>query len=90
MKQKYLLPLLLSFATFFHQSAFSQMHTLSGTVKSAADGETIFGAYMLLVNAANADDTRYTTTNSAGFYTFSSLPGTYILQINMMGFKVIN
>lgn len=66
------------------------MHTLSGTVKSAADGETIFGAYMLLVNAANADDTRYTTTNSAGFYTFSSLPGTYILQINMMGFKVIN
>ncbi|MDR2980188.1 MAG: TonB-dependent receptor [Bacteroidales bacterium] len=70
-------------------SAFAQRATLSGVVKNAADGETVFGAYLLLVNMLDTEDVKYTTTNNAGFYTFSVASGDYILQINMTGFKTI-
>lgn len=86
MIKKYTIFLLFFLLSF---SVFSQKVTLSGIVKSHADGETILGVHLQLTNSKDSADIKYASTNSAGFYTFTVTPGLYILQISMAGFSSI-
>lgn len=91
MKNSYLLAILLCISCYVIPfSSFAQKATLSGIVKNGADGETILGAYILLINTLDENDVKYTSTNNAGFYTFTVEQGTYILNINMLGFKLLS
>lgn len=64
---------------------FSQENvTISGTIKDAANGETIYGASVYL------QDTSYgVTTNSYGFYSLSAPAGSYTLQVSFIGYQTI-
>ena len=64
-------------------------HTISGVVKDAANGETLFGATVLLKGTSIGS-----TTNEYGFYSISAPEGNYTLTISYLGFttfeKAIN
>ena len=61
--------------------------SISGTI-SDSSGASVKGAVVTLTNTDRGQDVRTLTTNSAGFYTATSLPlGTYTVKVNASGFK---
>lgn len=56
--------------------------TISGTIKDAASGETIYGASVYL-----KETTYGVTTNSYGFYSLTAPKGNYTLVISFIGFE---
>jgi len=75
--------------TIFSVVANAQETTgsISGTI-SDASGASVKGAVVTLTNTDRGQDVRTLTTNSAGFYTATSLPlGTYSVKVSAGGFK---
>ena len=62
---------------FFAQTKY----TISGVVKDIANGETLFGATVLLKGTSIGG-----TTNEYGFYSISAPEGNYTLTISYLGF----
>src|SRR5258708_36368138 len=61
--------------------------SISGTI-SDSSGANVKGAVVTVTNADRGQDVRKLTTNSAGFYTATSLPlGTYTVKVSAAGFK---
>jgi hypothetical protein len=61
--------------------------SISGTITDNS-GAAIKGATVVLTNTDRGQDVRTLTTNSAGFYTATSLPlGTYTVKVSDGGFK---
>lgn len=71
----YLVPLL-----FYAQANY----TISGTVKDQANGETLFGATVLL-----KETNKGRITNEYGFYSITAPEGVYTLVISYLGFLTI-
>lgn len=59
--------------------------SISGTVKDASSGETLFGASVFIQNSSIG-----TTTNEYGFYSITAAKGTYTLVVSYMGFDDIS
>ena len=61
--------LLIIILVFFGQSLLAQIQrvTLSGTVKDAASGESLMGAYVILTDTLHPQDKQGCITNQAGF-----------------------
>ena len=59
--------------------------TISGIVKEAANGETVFGASVYLKGTSIGS-----MTNEYGFYSISAPKGTYTLVVSYIGFQDIN
>ena len=55
--------------------------SISGTIKDASNGETLYGATVFLKNT-----TIGATTNGYGFYSITAPKGTYTLVVSYMGF----
>ena len=55
----------------------AQRVTLSGTVRDAATGESLMGAYVILTDTANPNATQGCVSNQAGFYSISVMRGSY-------------
>lgn len=75
--------------TMFSVAAIAQETTgsISGTITDAS-GASVKGATVTLTNTDRGQDVRTLTTNSAGFYTATSLPlGTYSVKVSSGGFK---
>lgn len=80
---------LLALFTMFSIVAIAQETTgsISGTITDSS-GASVKGATVTLTNTDRGEDVRTLTTNSAGFYTATSLPlGTYSVKIASGGFK---
>ena len=61
--------------------------SISGTITDSS-GASVKGASVTLTNTDRGQDVRNLTTNSAGFYTATSLPlGTYTVKVSASGFK---
>ena len=61
--------------------------SISGTITDSS-GASVKGASVRLTNTDRGQDIRNLTTNSAGFYTATSLPlGTYSVKVTASGFK---
>src|SRR5712675_3329694 len=61
--------------------------SISGTI-SDSSGASVKGAVVTVTNTDRGQDVRTVTTNSAGFYTATSLPlGTYSVKVSASGFK---
>src|SRR6185437_7842423 len=58
-------------------------HTVSGTIRDAASGETLIGASVLLFEQPRSA----VLSNSFGFYSISSTPGRYKLVISFTGYR---
>ena len=65
-------------------ASFAQNFTVSGTVASLTDGETLLGATIFLEGK-----TYGTTTNEYGFFSLSAPTGNYILVVSYMGFRSV-
>ena len=64
--------------------------SISGTITDSS-GAAIKGATVQLINTDRNETIRTLTTNSAGFYTASSLPlGVYTVHVEDAGFKPVN
>jgi outer membrane receptor protein involved in Fe transport len=75
--------------TMFSVAAFAQETTgsISGTITDAS-GASVKGAVVTVTNTDRGQDVRTVKTNSAGFYTATSLPlGTYSVKVSSGGFK---
>jgi len=70
----YVLPLL---------SIAQTRHTISGTVKDAASGETLIGASIQLLERNHSA----VLSNSYGFYSLNAPPGSYHLLISFTGYR---
>jgi len=68
----------------------AQKVTLSGIVKDAVNGETIAGAYIILKDTLAKTASNGTVTNASGFYSITVEKGTYILNVNYLGYKQIS
>ena len=82
-------PVLVALFTMFSVVGFGQETTgsISGTIIDSS-GANVKGAAVTLTNTDRGQDVRTVTTNSAGFYTATSLPlGTYSVKITSSGFK---
>lgn len=62
-----------------------EKYTLSGSIKDVSNGETLFGASVLLKGT-----TIGVITNEYGFYSITAPKGTYQLVISYMGYTEIN
>ena len=62
---------------------------LSGTVRDASNGESMMGVYVIMTDVNNASNVQGCVTNQAGYYSISSVPGTYKVAINHLGFKTL-
>jgi len=71
-------------------SLTAQKVTLSGIVKDAANGETIAGAYIILKDSLSNAPPNGSVSNNSGFYSITVDKGTYILNINYLGYKQIS
>jgi len=71
-------------------SSFAQRVTLSGTVKAAESGESLMGAYVMLVDTANTQNRQGCITNQAGFYSVTVPTGTYQITVSYMSYQTIN
>jgi hypothetical protein len=60
-------------------------YTISGTIKSAATGETLIGASVRLREVGQSG----TVANSYGFYSLSAAPGSYTLVVSYTGYEAI-
>lgn len=61
-----------------------QKYTISGTLKDASNGETLFGATVFL-KGTNLG----TTTNEYGFYSLTAPAGNYTLNISYVGYNSV-
>jgi hypothetical protein len=80
---------LVALLTVFSVVAIAQETTgsISGTITDSS-GASVKGAAVTLTNTDRGQDIRKLTTNSAGFYTATSLPlGTYSVKVAGGGFK---
>lgn len=80
MKKNILLLLLVTSVAISQESI-----TISGIVKEAANGETVFGASVYLKGTSIGS-----MTNEYGFYSISAPKGTYTLVVSYIGFQDIN
>lgn len=69
-------------AIFLVNSAFSQKHTISGTIKDATNGEDLYGAVVKVKELSNVG----TVTNAYGFYSLTLDTGLYTLIYRSSGF----
>ena len=72
-----------------HFTLSAQRVTLSGIVKDATSGETIAGAYVILKDSLSKTTPNGTVTNTAGFFSITVEKGTYILNVNYLGYKQV-
>lgn len=76
--------LLVFFSAFVSLAGFSQARfSISGTVKDSLSGETLIGASIKL----NAPTSAGTVSNTYGFYSISSIAGTYEVLISYTGYR---
>jgi outer membrane receptor for ferrienterochelin and colicin len=78
------------FTLLIISSLIAQKVTLSGIVKDATNGETIAGAYIILKDTLSKTAPTGSVTNSSGFYSITVEKGTYLLNINYLGYKQIS
>jgi hypothetical protein len=78
-KSLFTLSLLLVVFTSFAQ----KKHTINGTIKDAATGETLIGASVKIKGLPSIG----TATNSYGFYSLSVPDGEYTLQFTFIGYE---
>lgn len=78
------LPTLIILTGLFYSAKINaqQRVTLSGTVKSKKNGETLIGATIRLLNKSVG-----VTTNEYGFYSITLSSGTYNIEISSIGMK---
>lgn len=78
------LPTLIILTGLFYSAKINaqQRVTLSGTVKSNKNGETLIGATIRLLNKSVG-----VTTNEYGFYSITLSSGTYNIEISSIGMK---
>ena len=69
---------------------WAQRVTMSGTVRAAESGESLMGAYVMLVDTANTQNRQGCITNHAGFYSVSVPSGTYRLTVSYMSYRSIS
>ena len=83
--------LLIIILVFFGQALSAQVQrvTLSGTVKDAASGESLMGAYVILTDTLHPQDKQGCITNQAGFYSLTVPSGSYQLTVSYMSYKTI-
>ena len=62
---------------------------LSGTVRDASNGESMMGVYVIMTDVNNASNVQGCVTNQAGYYSISSVAGTYKVTINYLGYKTL-
>lgn len=68
---------------FFTSAVFAQSNfSISGTIRDAGSGETLFGATVFIEN-----ETIGTTSNEYGFYSITAPEGTYNLVFSYLGFN---
>lgn len=60
-------------------------HTISGTITDKSNGETLFGASVLLTGTTMGG-----VTNEYGFYSITAPEGEYVLSISYMGYTDVN
>ncbi|MEM6720918.1 MAG: TonB-dependent receptor [Bacteroidota bacterium] len=77
-KRKVLFLIILCFPVLFYAQT---NYTIRGTVKDAANGETLLGATVFLKGT-----TIGSTTNEYGFYSITTKEGTYTLVVSYLGF----
>ena len=76
--------------SFFHTSVIyaggeeQKNPVLSGTIKDAADGETLIGATVYVTEIS-----RGTVTNGYGFYSISVPGGIYNLRVSYLGYETV-
>ena len=68
----------------------AQRVTMSGTVRAAESGESLMGAYVILVDTANPQIKQGCITNQAGFDSVSVPAGTYRLTVSYMSYRNIS
>lgn len=83
--------LLIIILVFFGQSLLAQIQhvTLSGTVKDAASGESLMGAYVILTDTLHPQDKQGCITNQAGFFSITVPSGSYQMTVSYMSYKTI-
>lgn len=69
---------------FAFAKAYSQKHTLSGTVTEASNGETMIGVNVLITALETG-----TTSNEYGFYSITLPTGEYEITYSFIGFNSI-
>jgi hypothetical protein len=73
----------LLFAILFSTNLFAQEnYTISGLVKEASNGETVFGASIFLVGTSVG-----TLSNEYGFFSITVPEGTYTLVVSFIGYS---
>ncbi len=89
MRKEYILFIIILFS--FGQPLLAQVQrvTLSGTVKDAASGESLMGAYVILTDTLHPQDKQGCITNQAGFYSLTVPSGSYQLTVSYMSYKTI-
>ena len=60
-------------------------YALSGMVRDASNGESMMGVYVIMTDVSNASNVQGCVTNQAGYYSISSVSGTYKVTINHLG-----
>lgn len=80
MKQKIRLLLLLSLIISVERTSAQKRYTISGTIKSRNNGESIIGASVKVLNSING-----TTSNEYGFYSILLVPNTYQIVYSALG-----
>ncbi len=76
--------ILLSFFLILTISIFSQNYTISGYVRSASDGEDLYGA-----NVIETTTFKGVSTNFYGFYSLTLPAGTYTLKFSSIGYGIL-
>ena len=70
-------------------SAQGVRYALSGTVRDASNGESMLGVYVIMTDVNNTSNVQGCVTNQAGYYSISSVSGTYKVTINHLGYKTL-
>lgn len=76
---------ILVFASFLVLNVQAQNFSISGTLKDAANGETVIGATVFLKEANKS-----TFSNSYGFYSLNAPAGKYTLVFSFIGYKSVS
>lgn len=82
--------ILITLCVFLANTAFAQRVTISGTVKDATSGETVMGAYVILVDSLHPQEKQGGITNQAGFYTVTVPQGHYTLTVSSISYRSIS
>ena len=64
-------------------------YALSGTVRDASNGESMMGVYVIMTDVHNPSNVQGCVTNQAGYYSITSISGTYKVTINHLGYKTL-